>query len=106
MKTKPGRSWFSLPRPYSVHDPIDGRAKRNSPVCIMSVAWGWLGTSVCMLLIRHRSSACFARCGNRSEIHRPLWPCRRNVHGVGRSVVILPDRLRTGLPASAFSCGL
>ena len=58
--TKPGRSWFSVPRPYSTHAPMLGRTNWKLPVCSCTAACGWFGRSVCMLLSRHRSSACLA----------------------------------------------
>ena len=47
---KPGRFSFSVPRPYSVHAPSDGRGDWKMPVCICRNACGWVGRSVCMLL--------------------------------------------------------
>ena len=38
------------------------------PLGLLVVAWGWFGTSVCMLFTRHRSSAWVARWGKSSEI--------------------------------------
>ncbi len=33
--TKPGRFWFSVPRPYCSHEPIDGRVGCVSPLVII-----------------------------------------------------------------------
>ena len=38
MVMKPGRSWFSVPRPYTVQAPMLGREKENVPVNSCSMA--------------------------------------------------------------------
>ena len=74
MVTNPGRSWFSVPSPYTVQEPIDGRTNVMLPVWVKIVACGCAGESVCMPLSRHSSSACSRKCGNASEISSPLSP--------------------------------
>ena len=32
----PGRFWFSVPSPYTTHDPIEGRPARTLPVFIIN----------------------------------------------------------------------
>ena len=31
MAIKPGRFWFSVPRPYVIHEPMLGRVRMDSP---------------------------------------------------------------------------
>ena len=31
MVMKPGKFWFSVPRPYVTHEPMQGRGRRASP---------------------------------------------------------------------------
>src|SRR5712671_4032344 len=99
---KPGRFWFSVPSPYNVHAPTDGRTNCELPVCSCTNACGWFGMSVCMLCTMHNSSACFATLGNNSEIHNPLCPRCSNLNGEGNSLPFPgPD-----LPPLACSFGL
>src|SRR5262249_24114194 len=79
--TKPGRFWFSLPRPYKSHDPIAGRTGCVSPDVIMSSDGSWLGVLVCIDRRTHRSSAHSARGGNSSLTSTPDRPQRRNLYG-------------------------
>ena len=58
-----------------------GRTNWKLPVCSCTAACGWFGRSVCMLLSRHRSSACLATFGNSSEISRPLCAGWRELPG-------------------------
>ncbi len=46
ITTKPGRLWFSVPRPYNVQAPMLGTARLMSPQFIMSRPGSWFGTSV------------------------------------------------------------
>src|SRR3954471_1268514 len=98
---KPGNSCVSLPSPYTTHEPSEGRTKLELPVCNITTDCAWFGMSVFMPCIRHISSACWDRFGNRSEIHSPLWPRWRNSYGEATSLPFPSD-----LPASEFSFGL
>ena len=42
------------------------------------IAGAWLTASVCMLLMKQRSSAIAAVCGRKSLTQAPLWPCCAN----------------------------
>ena len=42
ITTKPGRSAFSLPRPYVTHEPMLGRPGIDVPVFITVCAGSWL----------------------------------------------------------------
>ena len=103
---KPGRFSFSLPRPYSVHAPIDGRLNWKMPVCSWRNACGWAGTSVCMPRSRHSSSACLDSSGNSSEIHRPLWPLCLNFHGEANSLAKAVRRPRHRLAVEVLELRL
>src|SRR3954447_10380136 len=110
MTTKPGRLWFSLPRPYKSHDPQQGRLNACSPVFIWRQAPLWLMLSATIERTTQRSSAHVATCGNSSLISIPLCPCRENLYGDGRQFTV---RVRTsfgcsngsGLPAYSASFG-
>jgi len=39
------------------------------------IAGAWFTCSVCMLLMKHNSSATVAVCGIKPLTHAPLWPC-------------------------------
>jgi hypothetical protein len=102
MAMKPGRFWFSLPRPYVTHEPIDGRGSRASPQ-FMSISDGsWLGTSACMERMTHRSSACFAVWAKISLTSMPLWPYFWNLKGEPKPAPVLRSVRRfsrgSGLP--------
>src|SRR5688572_21143964 len=81
MDTKPGKLRFSLPRPYSTHEPTDGLMNVVEPQCRNSVAGPCATPSVCIEWMKHRSSTCFDISGKSSDTQRPLWPCFVNDHG-------------------------
>src|SRR5689334_3979142 len=80
METKPGRLRFSLPNPYSTHEPIDGRMKFVEPQCRNSVAGPCATPSVCIEWMKHRSSTCLFISGNSDDAQRPHSPCFENFH--------------------------
>ena len=88
--TKPGRFWFSVPRPKISHEPRLGRIGCMLPEFIISSEGSWLGLSVYIERSTQISSMQPATCGNSSDTSMPLWPCGRAGNGEG---MILP-RLR------------
>src|SRR5437763_829378 len=111
MTTKPGRFWFSLPRPYSSHEPRLGRENACSPVFICKQAPLWLMLSATIERMTHSSSTHDATCGNSALTSVPHLPCFLNFHGERSR---LPVRVRTsfgcangrGLPLILSSFGL
>src|SRR6266550_3914926 len=95
--TKPGRFWFSVPRPKVSHEPRLGRIGCMLPEFIIKSDGSWLGLSVYIERITQISSMAAARCGKSSETAMPLWPCGRAENGEG---IILP-RLRRPVIAEA-----
>src|SRR6478609_8591815 len=89
ITTKPGRFWFSAPRPYSSHEPKLGRIGCVSPEVIISSEGSWLGTLVYIERRTHSSSACSRRRGKISLISRPDRP-----HGSKRK----GERIRPAVP--------
>ena len=75
MVTKPGRFWFSVPRPYWIQAPIEGRMAAVAPQCRNRVAGPWATPSVCREWMKQRSSTCLFVSGNRDEAQRPDSPC-------------------------------
>src|SRR2546427_12502499 len=53
---KPGRFWFSVPKPYVTQDPMAGRAPTMCPQVISSIAGPWLALSVYIDRITQKSS--------------------------------------------------
>ena len=60
IEMNPGRLLFSVPSPYSTHDPIDGRIRLIEPVCRNKVDGPCATPSVSMPFNRQRSSTCWA----------------------------------------------
>src|SRR5262245_40519950 len=58
-----------------------GRPGNCEPVCTNVTPGPWLIASVCMLLMKHKSSATDAVCGSSSDNHAPLLPCCLNLNG-------------------------
>src|SRR5450432_1944910 len=89
---------------------MDGRPGSFSPLFSMKSEGSWLGRSVYMERITHRSSAHSPSLGKISLISIPLCPYFLNANGdfsrlpVLRSVLRLPDG--TGLPLYSSSFGL
>src|SRR2546421_2103741 len=81
ITTNPGRSWFSLPRPYVTHDPTQGKPIRLIPVLISNRAGEWLFVSVWHAWRKAIWSTWRDRFGKISETHAPDSPCRRNSNG-------------------------
>src|SRR5690242_13914591 len=104
MAMKPGRFWFSVPRPYVTHDPTLGRAIWASPQFISISDGSWLGTSAFIDRMTHKSSAWRAMLGNRSLTGSPLWPYFRNLKGEGKAAPVLRSvgRLPVGSGLSAY----
>src|SRR3954454_21132088 len=105
---KPGRSWFSVPRPYVIHDPMLGRTNVSDPVCSSSSAPPCREFEPCIDLMKHRSSAHPARCGNNSDTHAPLCPYRLKANGDLSRFPVALDTTRgfgngSGLPSSEAS---
>ena len=76
MATKAGRSLFSLPNPYETQAPMLGRPANWAPVWKNVIAGSWLIASVCIVLMKHNSSAIPAMWGISSLTQAPLLPCR------------------------------
>src|SRR4051794_22444909 len=70
----PGSDWFSVPRPYVIHDPMLGRTNVSEPVCSSSSAPPCRELEANMELITHRSSMHAPTCGNNSLTSMPLRP--------------------------------
>src|SRR5881394_3479171 len=75
MTTKAGRFWLSVPRPYVVHAPSDGRPARTEPVFIWQTPPEWLIPSAMQERMTARSSTMPAVWGNQSDTQMPLLPC-------------------------------
>src|SRR5690349_14340941 len=111
MVTKPGKSRFSVPKPYVIHDPMLGRTKVSDPVCSSSNAPPWREFEPCIDLMKQRSSTQVAMCGNNSDTHIPLCPCCWNAKGDLSRLPVALDTTRgfgngSGFPSSAASFGL
>src|SRR5262245_10755796 len=74
MTTKPGSESVSAPRPYQIHEPIDGRPLIVVPVFMNVCAGSWLIASVFIERITHKSSATSAKCGKIDDSSRPDLP--------------------------------
>src|SRR5689334_24140391 len=109
MTTNDGRLRLNVPRPKLTHDPRLGRAKKNDPVWIASVAWKCSLLSVDIDRIRQTSSIRSRRCGNRSLTIVPHLPPGLNSH-IGRTRGVLesdsPPPTPSVLPSAANSFGL
>src|SRR5262245_49261828 len=86
---KPGRFWFSVPRPYVTHEPRLGRIISESPQFISINEGSWLGSSVCIERMTQRSSAHAPTWGNSSLTSSPLCPYLRNRNGEGKAAPVL-----------------
>ena len=75
--TKPGRFWFSVPRPKVSHEPRLGRIGCMLPEFIIKSDGSWFGLSVYIERITQMSSMQPATCGKSSVTSMPLWPCGR-----------------------------
>src|ERR1700733_5374516 len=81
MTTKPGKFWFTEPRPYSNHEPRLGRENACSPVFIWRHAPLWLILSATIERITHMSSTHVAMCGKSCLTGVPDCPFCLNDHG-------------------------
>ena len=79
--TYAGRFSFSLPKPYVVQAPREGRPPRPKPLCMNIWAGAWLISSVCRLRTTHNSSATPPRQGRCSTTSSPTLPCLENRNG-------------------------
>ena len=79
---KAGRFSFSVPSPYEIHDPIEGRTKRSLPVFMARMAPPWAALVPYIERTKQRSSATPARLGSSSLTQWPDCPCRRNSQGL------------------------
>src|SRR5262245_43150145 len=85
-----------------------------SPVFIWQTEPTWLSPSAQQERITHSLSACSARRGNQSEIHRPLCPCCCQRRFEGMSVLLAvpiavigrPNDSGIGWPANRSNSGL
>src|SRR5437016_1999339 len=80
---KPGRFWFTVPRPYVSHEPMLGRTSRASPQFISSSDGSWFGTSAYIERMTQMSSMLSAVLAKRSETSMPLFPYFWNLNGDG-----------------------
>src|SRR5262249_34820691 len=112
MVTKPGRSWFSVPSPYSSQDPRLGRLNEKTPVCNCSIAAPWSTPSPTSDRTTQRSSAHEPTFGNRSLTAIPLCPyCLYGHSGfmsprTESSPKVRPRLNGTGFPLSRSNLGL
>ena len=95
-----------------------GRPASWKPVCANVTAGSWLICSVCIDLMKHRSSTIFAVCGSSSLTHAPDWPCCANLKIDGATGKLVcaavmpvsrwPLRIESGrsVPCTSASCGL
>src|SRR5690606_25655203 len=109
--TKPGRSGFSLPRPYRIQLPRLGRTKVSEPVWTFSRAPPCASLLPCIDLTKHRSSTQRATCGNSSLTQAPHSPCWRKRQGEPSRLPVSAKVTRglgkgSGLPESRCSSGL
>ncbi len=82
MVMNAGRFSFSVPSPYEIHDPIDGRTKRSLPVFMARMAPPWAALVPYIDRTKQRSSATPARLGSSSLTQCPDCPCCLNSHGL------------------------
>src|SRR5918911_5388222 len=110
MARKPGRFWFSLPRPYVTHDPKLGRTSRASPQFISINDGSWLGTSAYIERITQVSSIHSPTLAKISLTSMPLAPHFLNLNGEGKAAPVRRSVRRLGpgrgLPAYFASRGL
>jgi len=105
---KPGRFWFSAPRPYSTQAPTLGRACTESPQFISISDGSWFGTWAYIERITARLSACWAVFAKISLISRPLSPCFWNLNGEGNAAPVLrsvSSVVGSGCPAYLAKAG-
>src|SRR5260221_9424351 len=114
ITTNAGRFVFSVPKPYVVHAPSEGRPARIEPVFIWHTPPEWLIPSAMHERITAISSTICAVCGNQSDTHSPLCPCRFHCRFEANNgdpdspiaVITLPKLGGNGLPARSASRGL
>src|ERR1035438_4204762 len=96
----PGRFWFSVPSPYTTHEPMLGFAIRSEPVFMNTVATSWAGMSVYMERTTAMSSTCWPIPGKSSLTSIPDRPMGVNLNGepmaTPLSPIVLPS-IRTNL---------
>ena len=78
---KPGRFWFSLPKPYITHEPMLGRVICASPQFMSMSDGSWLGTSACIDRMTHMSSMQVPSWGKISLTSTPDLPIFLNWKG-------------------------
>ena len=88
MTMKPGRFWFSLPRPYVSHDPMLGRMSRASPQFMRRSEGSWFGTSACIDRMTHISSIDSAVCLKSSLTSIPDFPRFSNLNIDGNAAPV------------------
>src|SRR6185295_7805540 len=98
----PGIFWFSVPSPYTTHDPRLGLAVRSEPVFIMTVATACSGTSVYIDRMIAISSMCSPSFGNTSLTSMPDRPCFVNLNG---DCIATPPMPGIGCPSYLASEG-
>src|SRR4029077_4331133 len=99
---KPGRSWFSVPRPYVIHEPMLGRTNVSLPVCSSSSAPPCREFEPHIDLIKQMSSTWRDNSGNKSLTHMPLCPCCLNSHGDLRRLKVSLETTFGRLNGSGF----
>src|SRR4051812_3994682 len=73
--------WFSVPRPYTSHEPIEGFGSCSDPVVMKRCATSCAGISVHIERMIAMSSMHLARFGNTSETSTPDLPDLVNLKG-------------------------
>ena len=94
--------WFSVPSPYTVHEPRLGLFSRPDPVISALVATLWSGMSAVSERITAIRSTCFASSGKISDTSMPDWPCFVKRNGEPSASPAYPE---IGLPSYRFRAG-
>src|SRR5688572_24156588 len=95
--------WFSVPKPYSTHEPRLGRAWRVEPVFMKIVATSWAGMSVWHERTMQRSSTSSPSLGKTSLTSMPDLPFFSNLNG---EAIATPSEPGMDLPSYLASDGL
>ena len=98
----PGRFWFSVPSPYTTHDPMLGFVIRSDPVFMNTVATSWAGMSVYIERTTAMSSTCWPIPGKSSLTSVPDRPMGVNLNGEPMATPLSPIVLPSIFTSSGF----
>jgi hypothetical protein len=93
QRDEAGRFWFSVPRPYTTHEPMLGLTIRSEPVFMNTVATSWAGMSVYIERTTAMSSTCWPIPGKSSLTSVPDLPIGVNLNGEPIGDAAVADRL-------------